>query len=340
MQARAVKTTDEATGMKRRLLVTSDAQLAGFLAAIRTAHGLAAEAPCLLSYVDEDGDRIQISTDDDLAAATAQVQAGETFRVFVRSGEQIESQSSPQAYFIDRQNKIQGTQETKQQQKLAKQRQRMERNQQKRKEKQRENLERKAEKLKEKQKQQAIKQEQKEKNIQKKMEKTNLRTQKEKKIKVSSSESISLSSSSSDSDDIDRINEHVNNDNINENRQPYVPPQGQDGIFIGGLQANPYQYPNIGIDLGRIVSDTVSNVLNGIFRPPQPTVNNQNQGNQLPNSTPFNPSINQIPSPQCYIFPFIPPPQFIPFQFPFGGQFIPQSQQPTSTSQQQTSNND
>ncbi|KAA6370825.1 MAG: hypothetical protein EZS28_033648 [Streblomastix strix] len=70
--------------MKHRLLVASDVQLAVLLEAIHKAHGLAAESPCFLSYVDEDEDRIPISTDNDLEAALTQVQAGQTFRVFVR----------------------------------------------------------------------------------------------------------------------------------------------------------------------------------------------------------------------------------------------------------------
>ncbi|KAA6394948.1 MAG: hypothetical protein EZS28_009529 [Streblomastix strix] len=59
------------------------------LAIVGAAYGLAIEAPCSLSYVDEDVDKIQITTDDDLAEALAQVHADETFRVFVRSGENI-----------------------------------------------------------------------------------------------------------------------------------------------------------------------------------------------------------------------------------------------------------
>ncbi|KAA6355100.1 MAG: hypothetical protein EZS28_049374 [Streblomastix strix] len=68
MDTRAVKTTDKATGIQRHILLVGDAKLAGLVAAISTAHGLVAEA---------------------LSAALAQVQAGETFRVFVRSGENI-----------------------------------------------------------------------------------------------------------------------------------------------------------------------------------------------------------------------------------------------------------
>ncbi|KAA6400622.1 MAG: hypothetical protein EZS28_003849 [Streblomastix strix] len=104
MDTRAVKTTDEVTGTKRRILVAGDIKLAGLVAAIRTAHGFAAEAPCSLSYVDEDDDRIQITTDDDLAAAFASVEAGETFRVFVRSGENIDDNSSAEQAIHDESN--------------------------------------------------------------------------------------------------------------------------------------------------------------------------------------------------------------------------------------------
>ncbi|KAA6361619.1 MAG: hypothetical protein EZS28_042855 [Streblomastix strix] len=74
MDARTVKTTDEVIGTERRIFVTGDIKLAQLVAAIRTAHGLAAEAPCSLSYLDQDYDRIQITTDDYLAAAFTSVE--------------------------------------------------------------------------------------------------------------------------------------------------------------------------------------------------------------------------------------------------------------------------
>ncbi|KAA6382479.1 MAG: hypothetical protein EZS28_021994 [Streblomastix strix] len=83
MDARAVRTTDEITNTKRYILVARDVKLAELLAVVRTAHGLAVEAPWSLSYVYEDGNIIQI-TADDLIAALAQIRAGEIFRVFVR----------------------------------------------------------------------------------------------------------------------------------------------------------------------------------------------------------------------------------------------------------------
>ncbi|KAA6393973.1 MAG: hypothetical protein EZS28_010500 [Streblomastix strix] len=104
MDTRAVKTTDEVTGTKRRILVAGDAKLAGLVAAIRTAHGLAVEAPCSLSYVDEDDDNIQIANDNDLAAAFASVEAGETFCIFVRSGENIDVNSTVEQAIHDESN--------------------------------------------------------------------------------------------------------------------------------------------------------------------------------------------------------------------------------------------
>ncbi|KAA6363698.1 MAG: hypothetical protein EZS28_040775 [Streblomastix strix] len=62
---------------------------AEFLSAIGTAHGLAADAQCFLQYMYENGDRIQITIDNDLAAALAQIQAKETFHMFVGSGENV-----------------------------------------------------------------------------------------------------------------------------------------------------------------------------------------------------------------------------------------------------------
>ncbi|KAA6387575.1 MAG: hypothetical protein EZS28_016896 [Streblomastix strix] len=81
MNSRSIKTIEEITSAKRQKFVSGDVQLAEFFAAVRTAHGFAAEAPYSLSNVDQDGDKIQITTDN-LAAALAQLQADETFCIF------------------------------------------------------------------------------------------------------------------------------------------------------------------------------------------------------------------------------------------------------------------
>ncbi|KAA6360557.1 MAG: hypothetical protein EZS28_043915, partial [Streblomastix strix] len=59
LDTRAVNVTDKISGTKRYIFLAVDAQLAEFLAAVRIADGLAAEALCSLLYVNEDGDRIQ-----------------------------------------------------------------------------------------------------------------------------------------------------------------------------------------------------------------------------------------------------------------------------------------
>ncbi|KAA6331792.1 MAG: hypothetical protein EZS28_053349, partial [Streblomastix strix] len=151
MDTRAVKTTDEVTGTKRRILAAEDVKLAGLVAAIRTAHGLAVEAPCSLSYVDKDGDRIQITTDDDLAAALAQLQAGETFRVFVRSEENIQIGAQPVLTVYSALNMKQVKNDDKRQRKLARKAEKAGRKLENKVVK-KEKLEREAEKLKEKQK--------------------------------------------------------------------------------------------------------------------------------------------------------------------------------------------
>ncbi|KAA6393978.1 MAG: hypothetical protein EZS28_010492 [Streblomastix strix] len=89
MDTYTVKTTDKITNTKRYILVDGDIELAEFLAAVHTAHGLVVEAPCSPTQVDEDGNRIYITTDEDLASALAQIHAGETFHVFVHSKENI-----------------------------------------------------------------------------------------------------------------------------------------------------------------------------------------------------------------------------------------------------------
>jgi Tol biopolymer transport system component len=69
-----------------RLLFSKDARLENILESIRASYRMAEMASCNLAYIDEDGDRISILTDNDLDAAFAQVQDNETFRVLINSG--------------------------------------------------------------------------------------------------------------------------------------------------------------------------------------------------------------------------------------------------------------
>ncbi|KAA6372548.1 MAG: hypothetical protein EZS28_031925 [Streblomastix strix] len=255
IDSRTVKTTDKITNTKRYILVDGDIELAELLAAVHTVHGLAVEAPCSLTQVDEDGDRIQITTVDELAEALAQLQAGETFRVFVRSEENIGINVPSVLTGHNAFNKMQIKNDDKHQRKLARKAEKASRKLEKKVVK-KEKLEREAEKLKEKQRKQAKKQEKESQKIKQKVEKINAKMMDKDNFSNSSSDSDSSSSSSSEGDSIER-------DDITDGRHQDRNQQGQDGSFS---QMRGIYYPNWGLNLGRAINNTVHKAINK-FKP-------------------------------------------------------------------------